>query len=172
MPATGFPPEQIWQLVAFLRSLSGRESLQFAAGNPAKGKKLFYGKSGCSQCHWMNGRGGRWGPGLSDIGARRSSKHLRDSLLHPNAVVDPRYWQLKVVDQDGNVVLSFRLHEDTFSVRVLDMEENLRSLSKRNLRRIQISKKSSMPSYERILTESELNDLVAYLSSLGREEEQ
>ena len=61
-----------------------------------------------------------------------------------------------------------RLNEDTFSVQVLDSKDRLRSLMKRDLTSYNINKKSTMPPYEGILSDKEVDDIVAYLSSLRR----
>ncbi len=60
MPA--FPEltaDQIRQLVAYIRSLSGSAGGNEAvSGDPSAGERLFYGKAACSACHAVNARGG------------------------------------------------------------------------------------------------------------------
>ena len=53
------------------------------------------------------------------------------------------------------------LHEDSFSIRLLDLDERLRSLGKRDLREINIVKNSFMPSYEGQLKGDDLENLVS-----------
>jgi len=68
MPAFDLLPNEIWQLVTYIRSLSGTVSEDKAPGDPAAGESIFFGKGGCAACHQVNGRGSRVGPDLSSIG--------------------------------------------------------------------------------------------------------
>jgi hypothetical protein len=56
------------------------------------------------------------------------------------------------------------MNEDTYTVQLMDDAGNLRSLEKSNY---SVTKKSKMPSFAQIPA-AELDDLVAYLSSLRR----
>ena len=65
------------------------------------------------------------------------------------------------------------MNEDTYSIQILDMKEDLYSLAKQGLRQLRVDpKKSRMPAYENAFTTSELDDLVAYLYSLQRKARQ
>jgi putative heme-binding domain-containing protein len=168
MPGVYFEEHQVWQIVAFVRSLSARPVPRSLHGSPANGEKLFRGKGGCAGCHMVNGTGGRQGPDLSDIGARRSPEHLRTSLLEPNKEVLPAYWSLRLVLRDGSARSGFRLNEDTYSIQMLALDGSLHSFLKTDLRDTQISKTSLMPSYGKKLSGAEVDDLIAYLASLRR----
>ena len=168
MPATFLPESEVWQLVAYVQSLSQRPRETNLPGNPAQGEKLFRGKGDCSQCHMVKGEGGRLGPDLSDIGWLRSPQHLRTSIVQPNGEVDSPYWSVRIVGKDGKTIPGIRLNEDTYSIQVMDMQENLHSYWKRDLSEIRREKASWMPSYEEVFSESEIDDLVAYLYSLRR----
>ena len=73
MPSAFFEGRQLWQLVAYVRSLSERPSNPSHRGDAARGRSLFDGKGGCRNCHQVNGNGGRGGPDLTSIGASRSA---------------------------------------------------------------------------------------------------
>lgn len=165
MSGTRFPDKRVWQIVAYLQSLRSHPTEIDVPGDPVRGKALFDGKGGCKSCHWVQGSGGRLGPELTRIGAGRSLDGLRLALVNPDADVSPDYWQWKVVDKDGKEIAGIRLGEDNFSLRLLDSNENLVSVDKQSLVRIQRQSVSSMPSYES-LSEKDLDDLVAYLHSL------
>src|SRR5689334_18376910 len=62
MPGFAMLPNEIWQLVSYIRSLSGSVSEEKPAGDPAAGERVFFGKGGCAACHQVNGRGSRVGP--------------------------------------------------------------------------------------------------------------
>jgi putative heme-binding domain-containing protein len=174
IPRAGMPPllwpeaketgagEQIWQIVAFLRSL--KQPTEFEPpGNPSKGKELYWGKGACNKCHMIDGVGGRQGPDLTDIGWLRSAEHMKASLVTPNEHVEPRWWSVRLRRQDGTVLDAIRMDEDTFSVRVLDGEDNLGAYQKDELREVKRITESSMPSYADTMSEQELDDMVAYL---------
>ncbi len=167
MPGSYFSEPKLWRVVAYVRSLGERPRVTNLPGNPAQGEELFRGRGACLPCHLVNGEGGRLGPDLTDIGSRRNLDFLKASLLKPNDHIDLRYLSLRVVEKNGKTLQGIRLNEDPYSLQMMDRDVNLQSLWKRDLE-ILLEKKSWMPSYEGILREGEVNDLVAYLSSLRR----
>ena len=159
----------VWQIVTYLNSLSPANAEVDLPGSPATGQQIFAGKGDCARCHIVNGKGGRLGPDLSRAADRRHASELRTDLVEPNAEVDPRWWTMVVTHEDGSVIRGLRMHEDTFSLRIMDEQENLRSFSKSDIRAYERIKDSTMPGYARSLTMQELDDLVAYLLTLRRE---
>ncbi len=157
---------EIWQVAAFVRSL-GRIPRQPIAGDPAGGEKLFRSKGNCAQCHLVAGQGGRMGPELTEIGARRSAGYLRTAILDPEADIPTSFLQVRVVTRDGRKIIGVRLNENTFSIQIRDFSDRLHSFWKSEL--VELNKdwgRSPMPSYRGVFTAAELDDLVAYLVSL------
>jgi putative heme-binding domain-containing protein len=166
MPGHWFTDREIRQLVAFVRTL-GHVAPQKAPGDVANGEKFYAGKGGCAACHTINGRGGAIGPDLSDIGASRSLSYLRESLINPEAAVPDGFLQVRLVTKNGRRMTGVRLNEDTFSIQVRDLSGNFRSFFKTELAELNKQPgKSPMPSYTSVFTQSELDDVVAYLDSL------
>ncbi len=161
--------QDIWQLVTYLRSLSGGPRVE-VPGDPSQGEQLYRGKGECNRCHMIDGVGGLHGPDLSDIGDRRSPDDLLSDLVDPNERVRPRWWRMRVVHRDGTAVAGLRMNEGTYSVRILDDDANLWSFLKRDLSERERIETSSMPSYASTLSDGELEDLVAYLYGLTRGE--
>ena len=168
MPGTFFSADQVWQVIAYVRTLSESSSADHPAGDTAHGAKLLREK-GCINCHLMRGEGGFRGPDLSVIGSQRSVDHLRQAILDPNAKVLREHWIAKITLEDGTSYSGFLLGEDTHAVQILDFSKGLKSLSKHDFRKFDIDKNSAMPSFKGRLSEPEINDLVAYLSSLKRQ---
>ena len=171
LPGTDMPglyqgEQVLWQLVAFVRSLSAAGEPVEVAGDPTAGRRIFHEQEDCSQCHGVEGRGTRGVPALGEIGWQRAPSHLRASLVDPDADVDPRWWGVRLTDADGETVTGWRLNEDRYSVRLLDTDDNLRSFEKDDLREFERLETSMMASYEDLLSDQELDDLVAYLYSL------
>jgi putative heme-binding domain-containing protein len=165
MPGIYFTEAQVWQIVAFVKDMGAARKAVPVPGDPEAGASLFHGKGGCAGCHMVAGKGGRAGPDLSEIGAARTPEHLRRSLTDPSAEVNSRYWTVTVHGRDGKSYSGRRLNEDTYTIQILDSQENLRSLPKSGITDIKENRESSMPSYSG-LSEVELDNLVAYMSSL------
>ena len=166
MPAIFYMEDRIWQVIAYIRSLNA--SAERPTGDLARGADVFRSK-GCIGCHRVRGQGGRLGPDLSQIGKMRSIENLRQSILEPGAEVQPRYWVASFKDGVGKAVEGFVMNEDTYTVQLMDMNEKLHSYEKAAIKDYKVEKTSRMPSYKESLTGEQLNDLVAYLASLGPE---
>ncbi len=167
MPSVFFSPDQVWQIVAFVRSLNQEHNAERPAGEQVRGAALFRDK-GCIGCHLVRGEGGVKGPDLSVIGSQRSVEHLRQAILEPNAQVLLQYWVAKITLENGAEYAGFVMNEDSYAVQVLDFSRGLLSLPKHDFRKFNIEKSSIMPSYKGRLTDGEVNDLIAYLWSMQR----
>lgn len=163
-----FEGKQMWQIVAYVRSLADSSEDAPPTGDKTQGGALVRGKGGCLQCHMVGGEGGHMGPSLDDIGAARSPSHLRTAILEPAKDVLPRHWTVRATTKKGESISGRRLNEDTFSVQLLDSSGRLVSLDKSELASYEIVKETSMPSFQGMLTDSEVDDIVAYLFSLRR----
>ena len=170
MPSFFFNGRQLWQILAFVESLRSSSPHFQVKGNSAAGAALFRGKGNCLRCHQVNGEGGRLGPDLSQVGARRSPDHLRTSVLDPNRYISPLDRTVHAVTRDGKQISGVRLNEDTYSVQLLDPTGKLISLMKSELKEFRFDTTSSMPPYAGVFSERELEDVVAYLHSLRGKE--
>ena len=164
MPLFFFNGKQLWQIVAFVQSLQRDEPEP--PGDPIAGAAIFRGEGGCLTCHMVDGQGGRQGPDLTTVGARRSLRHLRSAILEPDQWVSPQDWRIQAKTTSGVAVEGFRLNEDTHSLQLLDADDKLISLVKGDLESYRIIKTSAMPPYAEQLSQSEVDDLVAYLYTL------
>jgi cytochrome c553 len=66
----------------------------------------------------------------------------------------------------GETVTGIRLNEDDVSIQLREVNGSLRAFLKDSLKEIRRDSPSLMPAYGSALTEKEIEDLVAYLSSL------
>jgi putative heme-binding domain-containing protein len=117
----------------------------------------------------IDGAGGRQGPDLSTVGQRLDPDQLKMALTDPGDDVAPRWWQVRVTQQDGSVVQGLRMEEDTFGFRIMDADANLWSFHKQQIRDYEVTRESTMPGYASTLTENEIDHLVAFLFSLREE---
>ena len=170
MPDQFFSSAQIWQIVAYVRSLSATPVRPKLAGSATVGGQLFQEK-GCSGCHLVKGGGGVRGPDLSVIGSQRSANHLRESIVDPGAKVEAAWWVAKIVMKDGANRTGFILNQDTYSVQMLDFTSGLQLVQRTDFKDFGVDRGSIMPPYKDKLRDAELDDLVAYLASLERPRE-
>jgi len=182
MPANLFEDSEVWALIAYLRSISGAPAAPMS-GDPAAGERLFFGKEKCASCHMVRGQGGHLGPDLSRVGAARSLAYLTESIREPDkdlslGYLDPNnhygapleYDTVIAVTRDGERITGIAKNEDAFSIQVLDTNDRLHLLSKKDLADVRHERRSLMPAYNTdTLTATELQDLLAYLSSLRGE---
>jgi putative heme-binding domain-containing protein len=179
MPGTRMTAAESAQLVAFVRSLGATQPTQ-VAGDRANGERLFWSKGNCGQCHTVGARGGRLGPDLTQIGEKRSPSNLRTSLLDPEAEVPENFasyrkviyapdnfLRIRAVTADGKQITGVRVNEDTFSIQIRDAADKIYSFRKTELRELHEDwGKSPMPSFRNTFSETELQDVIAYLASL------
>ena len=168
MPGVFFEGTQVWQIVAFVRSLSGAGEANPVTGDAARGQQLFRQK-GCTGCHLVRGEGGIKGPDLSVIGSQRSAAYLRESILDPDSNVAQDFWVAKIITRDGTARSGFVMNQDTYSIQILDFSRGLLAIPRSEFKDFGIDRSSLMPSYKGKLADEELNDLVNYLMSLKRQ---
>ena len=109
--------------------------------------------------------GSTYGPDLTRIGQARPAHYLRESITEPSADIPPQYEGVTVVTRQGTRVQGVRVNEDTFSVQLRDASQKFRSFVKEDVQEVTPVKQSLMPAYKQIPA-ADLDDLVAYLSSL------
>jgi putative heme-binding domain-containing protein len=166
MPGSDLSENEIWRIVAFVRRLATAGAEERAPGDPAAGKLVYEGKGMCAPCHVVGDTGGRLGPELSEVGLRRSLKFLRESLTHPAAYIGDNYRTVTVLTRTGEPITGIRLNEDDYSIQIRDIRENLRSFLKSDLKEVKREGRSLMPAYGSTLSAVEMENVVAYLSSL------
>lgn len=162
------PDAQLWQLAAYIESLSRDPSSVELSGSRKNGAALF-SNGDCKSCHSVDGSGGRLGPDLSLIGERLGPQELTMALLEPSSSVAPRWWTLTVKDDNGTEYSGLRMSEDSFSLRIMDDKAQLWAFPRSQLTHVERSEASTMPSYAERYSDEEIDDLVAYLFSLRTE---
>ena len=174
----GMTEEEIWQIITYIRSQEAKAPAK-PLGSAAHGKELFYGDANCSLCHMVEGKGGRLGPELTGEGGSRTraaiidsvrnpSNHLAWGLTESSKEFPQEYESVTVVTSDGKQIKGVTLNEDSFTVQIMDADEHIHLLDKSSLRSFEKSRKSTMPKYDTgVLSDKDLEDIVAYLVSVG-----
>jgi len=157
--------DEVWRMIAFVRTLAVRYGETNATGDPVAGRAL-YEKHKCAACHAIGPAGGSLGPEL-DMAARRLSRAgLVEALVRPGADIQVPYRAIEVVTKKGETVRGIRLNEDDISIQIRDMSDKPRSFLKSEVRDIRRSLQPLMPSFGEKLNPREIDNLVAYLISL------
>jgi putative heme-binding domain-containing protein len=174
----GMTDEEIWQIIAYISSQEVKAPAK-PLGNAVHGKELFYGDANCSLCHMVDGKGGRLGPDLSAVGASRTHEALVESVRNPSRRLawglaestkefPQEYETVTAVTQDGKQVKGVTLNEDSFTVEVMDSDEQIHALEKDKLKSFQKSRESMMPKYNNdTLSDKDLEDILAFLAGVG-----
>jgi cytochrome c oxidase cbb3-type subunit 3 len=174
----GMTEEEIWQVITYIRSVQVKAPA-VPIGDAGHGKELFYGSARCGTCHMVEGKGGRLGPDLTAAGSMRSAESLVESVRNPSRRLaqglkeaakefSQEYETVMVTTADGKRITGVTLNEDSFSLQMMDADEKIHLFEKDKLKSYEKSRESLMPPYDpKMLSDKDLNDLVAYLSSVG-----
>jgi cytochrome c oxidase cbb3-type subunit 3 len=174
----GMTPEEIWQVVTYIRSVE-KKAPAVAIGDVARGSSLFNGTAACSTCHMINGKGGRLGPDLTGTGSARSIDYLVESVRNPNRRLaqgiseamkefSQEYETANVVIADGTKIQGVVLNEDSFTLQMMDSREQIHLFDKDTLKSFEKTRESMMPAYDtKTLSDKDLQDIVAYMLSVS-----
>ena len=164
MPGSWMPNANRMALVGYVLSLQDPAA---DAPDPAaieRGQAVFQDQN-CGSCHRVDGDEALLGPSLSTVGRRRSAEHIVTSVTEPSRYVTVGFESVRVTERDGTVHEGFLINRDPFSVRLRDASGRLLAFSTAEAD-VELLEHSVMPSYADVLNESQLSDLVTYLSSL------
>lgn len=165
MPASWqLSPAEALNTAAYVRSLGTVAQETRLPGDPERGREV-YRRTGCGNCHIIEGKGNGYGPELSAIGLSRSARHLRQSIVEPSADVPGEFRTVLAVTQQGAQATGVRVNEDSFTIQVRDMAGRVYSFQKSNLKTLDKQAASLMPAFDK-LPAADLDDLIHYLSTL------
>lgn len=170
MPEAWFLEDKdVVNVAAFVRSL-GKIPADKLPGDAARGAGV-YAKSGCSNCHILNGAGQGYGPELTGIGERRSASFLLQAIRKPSAALPEGFLLVRATTGSGESIEGIRVNEDTFTIQIKDAAGQYHSLRKEELKELRKMRgESPMPAFDGILSEAEMQDLVAYVASQREEQ--
>ena len=164
-PAPRTSDRDVWQMLAYLRTLATPAPTEPPPGDAEHGALLF--ESQCAGCHRVNAEGGRLGPDLSRIGSSRSREVLVARLRTGLDESRPGFQPVTITPESGPAIRGVKKNEDLFSVQIMDTRERIQGYEKDQVRSVVDGTRSLMPVFgpER-LSDSDLNDLVRYLGTL------
>jgi cytochrome c oxidase cbb3-type subunit III len=175
IPGTGMPSfrhlgaTKMDAVVTYVETLQGGSHLAPLPGNPAHGKKLFFGDAGCSTCHTIAGTGGFIAPDLT-VYAQNHSPERIEAAIRDRAQRDSKLAVVSLTTTDGQAYRGIVRNEDNFSVQLQSMDGGFHFFRKTDLKRIEREPGSMMPSdYGSKLTRTQLDDLISFLFSVSNE---
>jgi len=164
MPKFRFEDDELQSVVMYIQSWGrGAAPRTKPEGDPVAGKRV-YGSQGCAHCHEVGNEGGTLGPSLTRIGAARSYEHMKTSIVDPSADIPDDYRTIRIVTRGGSQYRGVWVNEDSFTIQIRLRDESYASFDKQTIKEEVREPKSMMPAYH--LSEMDLKDLLAYLSSL------
>jgi len=162
---------EVQEMVDYLRVLQGKGVATSLAGNPQKGKAIFFGKAACSSCHTVAGQDGFVGSDLSTYARGLTTAEVRKAITEP-APSTGRVKTVTATTLDGQRLSGVIRNEDNFSIQIQDAEGAFHFRLKSDLEKLDYKPLPPMPAdYEQRLSRQELDDLVGYLQSIKSEPE-
>ena len=135
-----------------------------------RGRSLF-AATNCFACHRYDNEGGAVGPDLTGVSGRFSPRDLLESIVQPSKTISDQYQAVTIATSDGKVVSGriVNLHGDNLMVMTNMLDPNGQvSIDQRKVEEMRPSDVSMMPEgLLNTLSESEIQDLMAYLLSGG-----
>ena len=145
MPNFPLADEKLWQITAFVRSLTAPAITANVSGDAAAGRTFFFGAGNCSACHMIRGEGGYLGPDLSNIGADRTLHQLRESIAKPSARIEDGFRAATATLRTGRTVQGVAKNHNNYSVQILDKTGRLHILQRTDLAKFGVFDASPMP---------------------------
>ncbi len=138
-------------------------------GSADRGQWIYRRKElNCAGCHVLSGAGGIVGPDLSGVGVTSPVEYLLDSLLYPSAQIKEAYLTLNVLTVDGTILRGVKVDRDDSRLILRDENGRESTIAIDDIEQ-ESEGKSLMPEgLHHLMTQSELIDLVAFLSALGK----
>jgi putative heme-binding domain-containing protein len=188
IPATSMPAQQnqfnddqIWKITAYVKGLRGTAIDAPSPGDAVHGEAVFWGKGDCGSCHMVKGRGSVIGPDLSNLAGTRKTNSIIAALTNErhrvygpggaqphNLVPLQTYPVVQVTTLGGKTVRGVLRNEDSFSMQIMGLDQQLYLLDRAKLKTIIYEPKSLMPTdYDKRLSKAEFDDLLAFLTRLG-----
>lgn len=157
---------QVHELVAYLRSLEGTTNHAKLPGDPQKGEPVFFGKTGCSNCHMIAGKGGFIASDLTAYASAHSAEQIRNAILESSSEDRQKVKLATAVLRTGETYIGRIRNEDNFSLQLQTLDGSFHFIMKSDLEKLELDPQPLMPNnFGSTLTTSELNDLISYLLS-------
>jgi quinoprotein glucose dehydrogenase len=143
-----------------------REAL--AGGDAEAGRSIFLHKAevSCVRCHRVKGEGGEVGPDLTGVGTRQNREYLLESIVDPNRQIAKGFETVVLELANGQVVSGILKEENATELRLMTAEGKLVTVPRAQIEERQTGKSAMPQDAIKLLTKSEVRDLVEFLAGL------
>jgi len=139
---------------------------QLERGDVANGRAIFFGKGTCLGCHSVAGKGGDFGPDLSNIGEIRSRHDILEAIMYPSASFAREHETSKIVTKTGSY-LGIIKEQLPDVIMIATGPGSIVRVPRNEIVSIEPDNVSMMPpGLLKSLSTQEISDLIAYLESL------
>ena len=136
-------------------------------GDATKGHTVFL--TYCFTCHQVDGTGIDFGPALSEIGSKLAKEALYDSILNPNAGISFGFEGFEVKTKAGETFIGMVASETAGELALKVPGGVVQKTAKASiLSKTKLAASLMTPGLHTIMEESQLVDLVEYLSGLKK----
>ncbi len=151
------------------RPLPSISDLVARKGDVVSGQKVYAGVGTCAKCHVVDKQGIEVGPDLSEIGSKLTKTAMYESIFFPSAGISHNYENWMVMTVDGDMITGVLLGETEQEIQLKDDKGIKHVISMEDVEQKKRQRMSLMPEgLHKEMSEQELVDLVAYLSSLKK----
>jgi cytochrome c oxidase cbb3-type subunit 3 len=178
VPGTGMPAfhsleaSDVKGVVTYLRTLQETRKTVKLPGDPIRGETIFFGKSGCSGCHMVAGKGGFIASDLTAYASTHAVEQIRSAITSPTPSSNRRARLVTAITRGAEQVVGRIRNEDNFSVQLQSLDGVFHFLAKSDLESLEYNSQTLMPSYDSsTLSPDQLNDVVSYLMSVAKADE-
>ena len=135
-------------------------------GDIKKGSKIFYGKTevSCVRCHRIGGTGGKVAPYLSAIGKTHDRRYILEAIVEPSKQIAKGHAQVVVLTDEGMMHTGVVKEETDTLMALMDSDGNVTRVDKDMIDEMKAGKSGMPEGLHKLLTMSELRDLVAFLN--------
>ncbi len=138
---------------------------ELLAGDPEKGRELFFGKqANCAACHQFGGKGGKVAADLT-VSIHRDPDAVMRDIIQPSASINPDYVSYTILTDSGGVLTGLFQSADEQQITLVDNAAKTHTIPRGEIEDIRASSVSLMPEGFDKLGKKQLQNLVAFLCS-------
>ena len=165
MPGSKAPDDDVWRIVAYVRSLTAPAFEMKPTGDVSRGSELFWGSAGCSGCHRVGNRGGFSGPNLSNVGLSSTVPKIHDAIVEPDSEIAQGYQKVNVVLRTGEKFEGVARNRSNYSLQLQLNDGRLQMIDMGKVEQLTLHRTTPMPAdYSKRLSRADIDNLVAFLS--------
>jgi putative heme-binding domain-containing protein len=157
--------DRVFAPPADMKSAMDELAQKLEPGDAHRGQDIYRSsRAACSACHRIGYVGGNIGPELTKIGKSRNRRDFVEAILYPSHRIAQGFASTSILTVDDEVITGLITFEDDSRIELSTSADKKVSVDKKSIQQRNQSAVSLMPSgIDKVLTISELSDLIAFL---------